>query len=72
MNILITGAASGIGKATAEYFINNNHQVIGIDINNIENGKALPSMTVFFYICEYFIPKQDMYDMAEKLPNNKI
>ena len=23
-------------------------------INNIENGKALPSMTVFFYICEYF------------------
>ena len=20
-------------------------------INNIENGKALPSMTVFFYIC---------------------
>ena len=23
-------------------------------INNIETGKALPSMTVFFYICEYF------------------
>jgi len=23
-------------------------------INNIENGKALPSMNVFFYICEYF------------------
>lgn len=22
-------------------------------INNIENGKALPSMTNFFYICEY-------------------
>lgn len=22
-------------------------------INNIETGKALPSMTVFFYICEY-------------------
>lgn len=22
-------------------------------INNIENGKALPSMTGFFYICEY-------------------
>lgn len=23
-------------------------------INKIENGKALPSMEVFFYICEYF------------------
>ena len=22
-------------------------------INNIESGKALPSMTIFFYICEY-------------------
>lgn len=22
-------------------------------INKIENGKALPSLTVFFYICEY-------------------
>ena len=25
LNVLITGAASGIGKACAEYFINNNH-----------------------------------------------
>lgn len=23
-------------------------------INKIENGKAFPSMQVFFYICEYF------------------
>ena len=23
-------------------------------INNIENGVNFPSMTVFFYICEYF------------------
>lgn len=23
-------------------------------INRIENGKMLPSMTVFFYICEFF------------------
>lgn len=23
-------------------------------INKIENGAALPSMTAFFYICEYF------------------
>ena len=24
-------------------------------INNIESGKALPSMSVFFYICDYFM-----------------
>lgn len=23
-------------------------------INKIENGRTMPSMTVFFYICEYF------------------
>ena len=23
-------------------------------INSIENGKALPSMSLFFYICDYF------------------
>lgn len=23
-------------------------------INKIENGNALPSMSIFFYICEYF------------------
>lgn len=23
-------------------------------INRIENGKMMPSMTVFFYICDYF------------------
>lgn len=23
-------------------------------INNIESGKALPSMSVFFFICDYF------------------
>jgi len=37
-------------------------------INNIENGKALPSMTVFFYICEYFnISPQDFF--SYKNPN---
>ncbi len=32
MNLLITGTASGIGKAAAEYFINHGHFVFGIDI----------------------------------------
>lgn len=37
-------------------------------INNIENGKALPSMNVFFYICEYFnISPQEFF--SYKNPN---
>ncbi len=32
-------------------------------INNIENGKAFPSMTGFFYICEYLgISPADFFD----------
>ena len=41
MNILITGAASGIGNALMNECINHNHFVIGIDINNIENDRCL-------------------------------
>ena len=37
--VLITGASSGIGKATSSYFINNNYKVIGLDI--LENINAL-------------------------------
>lgn len=34
-------------------------------INNIENGKALPSMMVFFYICDYFnISPKEFFDSA--------
>ncbi len=32
MNLLITGAASGIGRAAADYFIERGHTVFGIDI----------------------------------------
>ncbi|MEG2038862.1 MAG: helix-turn-helix transcriptional regulator, partial [Oscillospiraceae bacterium] len=32
-------------------------------INTIENKKSLPSMTVFFYICEYFgISPKEFFD----------
>ena len=32
-------------------------------INEIENGKAYPSMQTFFYICEYFgLTPQDFFD----------
>lgn len=39
-------------------------------INNIESGKALPSMTVFFYICEYLnITPQEFFEIENQRPN---
>ena len=38
-------------------------------INNIENGVNLPSMTVFFYICEYLgITPRDFFDTQSTNP----
>lgn len=38
-------------------------------INNIETGKAFPSMTVFFYICEYLdIEPKDFFDFSSEDP----
>ena len=38
-------------------------------INNIESGKSLPSMTAFFYICEYLgISPQEFFDTDSKQP----
>ncbi|MGM9637926.1 MAG: helix-turn-helix domain-containing protein [Eubacteriales bacterium] len=38
-------------------------------INNIENGVNLPSMTVFFYICEYLdITPKEFFDTEECNP----
>ena len=50
-------------------------------INNIESGKAMPSMSVFFYICEYFqiTPKEffdidasDPQELSELIENLKL
>ena len=38
-------------------------------INNIECGKNLPSMTVFFYICEYFGIEMINVPMTENGPD---
>lgn len=38
-------------------------------INNIETGKALPSMSGFFYICEYLeISPKDFFDFESEDP----
>lgn len=38
-------------------------------INKIENGKAFPSMQVFFYICDYFdISPKDFFDENSSNP----
>ncbi len=38
-------------------------------INNIETGKALPSMASFFFICEYLnISPQEFFDIDLKQP----
>ncbi len=39
-------------------------------INNIETGKALPSMSAFFYICEFLeITPQEFFDYDSKDPS---
>lgn len=39
-------------------------------INNIENGRNLPSMTVFFYICEYLhIEPYDFFQIEKEFPS---
>ena len=38
-------------------------------INNIENGVNFPSMTVFFYICDYFgITPKEFFDIDSSDP----
>ena len=39
-------------------------------INTIENGKSLPSMSMFLYICEYFkITPQEFFDEESDYPS---
>ena len=40
-------------------------------INNIETGKALPSMSGFFFICEYLnITPQEFFDLDTEEPED--
>ena len=45
MNLLITGVASGIGSATAEYFVKQGHYVYGIDVTAVPAGENFQSFT---------------------------
>lgn len=39
-------------------------------INNIENGKALPSMSAFFFICDYLgISPAEFFDLDNSNPS---
>ena len=41
-------------------------------INNIETGISFPSMTGFFYICEYLnITPSDFFDMQSRNPSKE-
>ncbi len=41
-------------------------------INNIENGISFPSMSVFFYICEYLgITPLEFFDVDSKNPSKE-
>ena len=41
-------------------------------IQNIESGKALPSMQVFLYICEYLqITPSEFFDLENKTPSRR-
>lgn len=55
----------GVSARDMSLSIGQNHAYI----NNIESGKALPSMATFFYICEYLnISPSEFFDTDSKNP----
>lgn len=58
-------ANKGVSARDMSISIGQNHGYI----NNIENGKAMPSMAGFFYICEYLgIKPSEFFDTDSKNP----
>ena len=55
----------GVSARDMSLSIGQNHAYI----NNIESGKALPSMAIFFYICEYLeVTPAEFFDTDSKNP----
>ena len=63
LNVLITGAASGIGRAVADAFFQNGHTVYALDIN-APNFLSVPS--VRYFKADVTSP-EDLQQIAEKL-----
>ena len=66
LNVLITGAASGIGDAVKEYFINNNHQVYAIDVSKINESDNLNT-----YQCD-ITNQTELLKIKSELENKQI
>lgn len=67
MKVLITGTSQGIGKAIAEAFLKNEHQVIGLD----KREKSIEHSEYTHFVCD--ITKNEEYpnvDGVEILINN--
>ncbi len=65
MNILITGAASGIGNAVKNYYLSQGHNVYAIDVKKIEDEKLKS------FICD-ITNKEDLMNVKEDLEKNNI
>ena len=65
-NVLITGASSGIGNAIKDYFVNNNHKVFALDVNEIT-----PSENVIAFKAD-ITSKDDLNQVSTYLKDNNI